>query len=202
MLKKIGLFTMCTASVFAMHDVGLNINDKDLEVVAKFDMGQFNDTTDAETVFVGVKFLHASEDNSDDIDDSLEMHDYAEMNFLMKREIEGSGGLSIGMGVKINYTQTQTEKFTTIPLGIEAEYALGISSAVPMSVGASIYYAPEVLSMQDAKNFVEYRVEFEAELIKDAFVLAGFRNLNTNYDTQTGTTNYNKSPYIGFKFAY
>lgn len=201
MLKKLGLLIICAVSAFGVHNVGLNINDKDLEFDAKVDMGQFSDVTEANTVFVGAKFLHASEDNSDDINNASNMHDYAEMSFLMKREI-GDLGLSIGLGMKINYTQTNSENFVSIPLGIEVMYKLPVTNLVPMYIGGSIYYAPEVLSMQDAKNFLEYRVQFEAELIKNAYVLGGFRNLNTNYDIAAGNLNYNRSPYIGFKFAF
>ncbi|MEA2091347.1 MAG: hypothetical protein U9O83_03150, partial [Campylobacterota bacterium] len=109
MFKKLGLLAIFAVSAFAMHNVELNINDKDLEFGAKLDMGQFNDSTEPDTVFIGAKLLHANEDHSD-IDNSADMHDYIEMNFLMKREIDNSG-LSIGLGVKLN----NTEDFTTIP---------------------------------------------------------------------------------------
>jgi len=192
MFKKLGLLAICGVSAFAMHSVELNINDKDLELGAKLDMGQFNDTTEPDTVFIGAKLLHAHEDHSD-IDSDI--HDYIEVNFLMQREMNDSG-LSIGLGVKVN----NTEDFTTIPLGMEALYRLPTGSVIPMYIGASIYYAPEVLSMQDAKNFLEYRVGFDAELIKNAHVVAGFRNLDTNYEAVN--INYNKSIYAGFKFAF
>ena len=40
MLKKISLITVCAVSVFAMHNAEININDKDLEIGARLDMGQ------------------------------------------------------------------------------------------------------------------------------------------------------------------
>jgi len=52
MLKKILLMTVTVISAFALHTAEININDKDLELNAKFDMGQFNETIYPNTVFV------------------------------------------------------------------------------------------------------------------------------------------------------
>ena len=65
MFKKLGLLAVCAASAFAMHNVELNVNDKDLEFGAKIDMGQFNENVEPDTVFVGAKILHGSVDNSE-----------------------------------------------------------------------------------------------------------------------------------------
>ncbi|MCD6433515.1 MAG: hypothetical protein J7L21_05675 [Sulfurimonas sp.] len=197
MLKKLGLIALCGASAFAMHTIELNVNDKDLEFGARLDMGQFSDATEPDTVFVGGKFLHGDDSHSD-FDNSSDIHDYMELNFLMKREIDDIG-LSIGLGVKLN----NTENFTTVPLGVEASYKLPVDVKVPMYINAVLYYAPEVLSMGDAKSFLEYRLEFDAEVIKNGHVIAGYRNMDTNYDSdEGGNINYNSSPYVGFRFAF
>ena len=206
MIKKLGLVILCAVSTFAMHNVELNVNDKDIEIGARLDMGQFSDATEPDTVFIGGKFLHGDKSHSsyNEYNFMQDINDYMEVNFLMKREI-GNIGLSIGLGVKIN----NTKDFTTVPLGAEIMYKLPVGGKVPMSVGGCVYYAPQVLSMDKAKNFLEYRIEFDAEVIKNGHVIAGFRNMDTNYDDPTipvtsnrGNKNYNKSPYIGFRFAF
>jgi hypothetical protein len=196
MFKKIGLLTLCAASVFAMNSVELNINDKDLELGAKVDVHQFSEATKEDSVYIGFKFLHVDESHSDIVSGG-DMHDYYEVNFLMKREINSSG-LSVGLGVKVN----GTDSYATVPLGVEVGYKLPVSS-MPMHLGASIYYAPEVLSMQDAKNFLEYRVDFEVEVIEHASVTLGARSIDTNYvASKGGDLQYNRSAYIGFKFSF
>ena len=190
MFKKLGLLVVCTVSAFAMHSIELNINDEDLEITAKADMGQFSDVTEPDTVFIGARFLHSSEDN-------LDLDDYAEVSFLMQREVEDTG-FSVGLGIKANYTKD----FVTIPVGVELAYKIPVDVQVPMKISTAIYYAPKVLSMQDAKNFLEYRVQFEAEVIKNANVFVGYRNIDTDYDRFLGDVNYNKSAYIGFKFSF
>ncbi|WP_321778883.1 YfaZ family outer membrane protein [Sulfurimonas sp.] len=199
MLKKIGLLALCGVSAFAMHSVELNINDKDLEFGVKVDMGQFNEATDPDTVFLGAKLLHGSKDHSD-AKSSSDLNDYYEVNFLMQRKVK-STDLVIGLGVKLN----GTKNYNTFPLGAEASYKLPFGDTMPLFVNGSIYFAPEVLSMQDAKNFLEYRVGLDLEVIKNGSVTLGYRSLDTNYISGKGYSddfNYNKSVYIGFKFAF
>ncbi|NPA60605.1 MAG: hypothetical protein GXO30_09140 [Epsilonproteobacteria bacterium] len=194
MFKKIGLLALCSISLFAMHSVELNINDKDLEIGAKIDMHQFSDTTKEDSVHIGFKFLHADKSHSD-LSSSADMHDYYEMNFLMKREIE-STDLTIGLGVKIN----GTESYMSVPIGVEVGYKLPFSSSMPMHIDGAIYYAPEVLSMRDAKSFLEYRLNFEVEVIENASVILGARSLETDYVNKD--IRYNSSVYLGFRFSF
>lgn len=204
MLKKLGLLSVSVAAAFAMHSVDININDKDLEVGAHLDMGQFNDTVEPNTVFLGARYLKGNEDHGD-----FHRNDnaYHELNFLMKKEVSNSG-LSLGLGVKANYTRASiggsNRDFTSVPLGVEAGYRLPVDTAVPLYLGGSVYYAPEVLCMNDAKNFFEYRANFDVEVIQNGRITLGYRSLDTNYDI-AGTTvkkNYNHSAYIGFKFQF
>ncbi|MBU0720563.1 hypothetical protein KJ877_04425 [bacterium] len=198
MLKKLSLIALCSASAFALHTAEININDKDLELGARLDMGQFNEATEPNTVFVGAKFLKGDAEHSDFSENSIK--DFYELNFLMQREIAGNG-LSIGLGVKINHTKD----FTSIPLGIEAAYKLPASNTVPLYFGAGVYYAPEVLSMEDGNNFLEYRAHVDIEVIENGRITVGYRALDTNYEDSAGSSikvNYNRSAYAGFKFAF
>ena len=191
MLKKLGLIVLCTASAFAMHSIELNINDKDLELGVKVDMGQFNDTVDPDTVFIGAKVLNADADNSDF---NSNINNYYEASFLMKRKIANTN-LVIGLGVKLN----GTKNFSSIPLGAEVTYKI-LDGAIPLYLNGAIYYAPDILSMQDAKDFLEYRISLDVELITNGYITVGYRSLDTNYDS--GDINYNKSAYLGLKFAF
>jgi hypothetical protein len=201
MLKKITLISLCAASAFALHTAEININDKDLEVAAKLDMGQFYRSAEPNTVFVGAAYLKGNEGHGgafySNTDEKMEA--FYELNFLMKREIARSG-LSLGLGVKANHTKD----FTSIPLGIEAVYKLPLGLMIPLYLGGSAYYAPEVLSMDNAKDFQEYRVHFDIEVIKNGMVTLGYRTIETNYeyDSQVISVSYNKSAYAGFKFAF
>jgi hypothetical protein len=206
MLKKLFMVALFATSLFAMHTAQININDKDLEVGAKFDIGQFNTAVEPNTTFVGVKFLNPHEDNSDLADNSSvaagkTLDSYGEVNFLLMRNV-GNQGFSFGMGLKLNYT----EEFMALPIGFEVGYKIPDLDIVPMSLHGSLYYAPQVLSFLDAKNFLEYRINFDIELIKNGFITLGYRNMDTKYfdssATKLGNLNYNSSFFFGFKVAF
>jgi hypothetical protein len=209
MLKKIGLLSASVVSGFAMHTAELNINDKDLQIKASVDLGQFNETVDPNTTYLGASYLNANEEHSDIKDGgSLKTDGYYETSFLMRREIKESGVL-FGIGVKANYANLKTgasnvgdRTFISIPLGIEAGFKLPV--AIPVILDAKVYYAPESLAFSDADNYLEYGVGVSVEVIERGSIVAGFRNLDTNIKVNTTTykINYNKSGYFGFKFAF
>jgi hypothetical protein len=190
MLKKLSLITVSAVSVFAMHSAEINVNNRDLELDLKFDMGQFNETIEPHTVFLGGKYLKADEKHSN----VNSIDDYYELNFLMQKEV--SENLRLGLGIKVNHTKD----FTTFPLGIEASYKLPIETVAPLYIGGSFYYAPDVLAAEDADSFKEYRVTLDAEVIKNGLVTVGYRTLDTDYKNRD--VEYNKSVYIGFKFLF
>jgi hypothetical protein len=204
MLKKLGLISAITASAFAMHGVDININDKDLEFGAALDMGQFVNTIEPNTVFVGGRYLKGNEAHSDFTTNN---NAFYEASFLMQKTVSGRD-VTIGLGVKANHTKadfgTRNLDFTSIPLGIELGYKLPTNTPVPLYLGGKLYYAPEVLSMNDAQSFLEYRINLDIEVIPNGRVTLGYRNIDTNYDVAgvTHNTNYNRSAYAGFKFQF
>jgi len=194
MLKKVTLLAASFASAFALNSVELNINDKDLELGAVIDIANLSDMTEPDTVFLTAKFLHADKANGD-ITSNADMDDYYEVGFLMKRDFNSN--LEIGLGMKLN----GTKNFASIPLGGEARYAL--DTVLPMYVGGVIYFAPSVLTMSDAKNFMEYRLTLDVEVIENAMITLGYRSLDTDYDKPVARDlNYNSSFYAGFKFKF
>ncbi len=196
MLKKLGLITLSAVSAFAMHNAEININDKDLEIGAAFDLGQFSDTVEPDTTFVGFKYLNGAEENSND---DLDTNGYYEANFVMRREVQDSG-VTFGIGVKTNYTKVADEHFMTIPLGLELGYS--VESQIPMHIGAKVYYAPESLSLSDADGYLEYRIDVSVEIIERGSVVLGYRNLDLKFDITDDSINYNSSAYFGFRFAF
>lgn len=190
MFKKISLITLSAVSVFAMHGAEVNINNSDLELSAKLDMGQFNEGVEPDTIFLGAKYLKADERHSD----VRCIDDYYELNFLMQKNVNSD--FRLGLGVKLNHTKD----FVSAPLGLEAVYKLPVTSSVPFYIGASIYSAPEVLSFDKADGFLEYRIGVEAEAIKNGFITFGYRHLDTNYEARD--VEYNESLYFGLKFLF
>ena len=196
MLKKLGVATLLGANLMAMHNLELNINDVDLEAGLRLDMGQFNDAVEPNTTFIGVKYLKADNDHSDYDSPNA----YMEVNFLMQRKIKDTG-MYAGLGVKLNYINNDgSNDFSSIPLSFKVGYI--VPSALPVNVYAEAFYAPKVLSLRKAEGYYEYRLGVDVELIENADVYLGYRDLETKYENFSGYINYNRSAYIGFRFKF
>ena len=195
MLKKVTLVALFSASAFAMHSAEININDTDLEVNAKFDLGQFNSNVEPNTTFLGFRIMDV--DNTHASNKGYKNDPYYEMNFMMKRPLSDSG-FSVGMGVKFNYTTD----FSSIPLGLEGTYQIPAANFVPMYLNASAYYGPRVLSFDKADRYYDYRISYDIELIKDGRITIGYRSMNTDYQDARGDYIYNHAFYGGFKFFF
>jgi hypothetical protein len=201
MLKKIALIALCSISAFALESIGLNINDKDLSIMAKFDMSK---DTAPKSMTMGIGFLNAHVSNSDDVNYSNDGDvDYLtpliEGNFLIISEIENSGTY-IGLGVKINATKNDEDMFLTMPLGLEIDYIVPTLYYMPMKVGISAYYSPNSLSFMDADNYTEYNLHYDIQVINNAIMSIGYRMLETNYNSYD--LKYNSSAYFGFKAVF
>jgi hypothetical protein len=199
MLKKLGLLSLATVSAFAMHTFELNINDKDLGVALKLDMGQFTNVEPG-TTFIGAKYLKADASHSDFTNDN-DFHSFYEVNFLKTKEIADSG-ISLGLGMKVNYTEQNTQTYSSVPLGFEGIYVIPNMKIIPITVNVSAYYAPEVLSMEDAHGYYEYGMNVRFEVIENGLIVVGYRNMNISYNSSNDYMNYNNSGYVGFKFAF
>jgi len=195
MLKKLALIAIFAVSAFAMHSAEVNINDTDLEISAKADLGQFNYNIEPNTTFLGFRIVDA--DDSHGPKNGYKNDPYYEVNFLMRQALSSSG-LSVGMGVKFNYTTD----FSSVPLGLEATYKIPADAFVPMFINGSLYYGPRVLSFGTADRYYEYRLSYDIQLINNGEVTIGYRSMHTNYTDVRGDYTYNQAFYFGFKFLF
>ena len=190
------MLSAAAASAFAMHTAEININDTDLEVNAKFDMGQFNDAVEPETMYLGAKFLNGDESNADvSGGGSVKLDPLYEVNFLAIHAV-GNQGMSLGMGVKFNHTQN----YSSLPLGLEFAYELPLKDLVPMKLEGALYFAPRSLAFSDADSYLEYRLDYNVEIIPHGDIVVGYRHIETNYKNLDFV--YNASIYFGFKIGF
>jgi hypothetical protein len=151
---------------------------------------------------MGFTYLKGSPENdSIDANNNDSIDKYIDFNFMVKQNIQDTG-FKVGLGVKAVYTSAGTNDYVALPIGAELSYVLPLQSPIPIGFTASASYAPQSLSFADAKDYLDYKVEAYAALMDRASVYAGYRNIDTNYDLNSGEYTYNKSAYFGIRFSF
>jgi len=195
MLKKIVLGSMIATSVFASHQLEINLSDEDVEAGLRLDLSKMNNI-DADTYF-GMKIVNGNEKNSETI---RKTDPLIEASFLIMRPVNNVSGLKVGLGVKGEFTNIDGDDFVATPLGLEVEYKLPFNSPIAVYAGGMFYYAPGPLCFSDADRYVESRANIDFEVIRNGRITVGYREIET--DVKKRDVTYNETLYAGFKFLF
>jgi len=204
MLKILTATVLTAASLMAMHEAEINLNNNDIDLRVDLDMGQFNNTIEPDRVFVGAGYLYASgEHNSlSGAQDSRLM----DVHFMVQQPLAPVPDLTVGLGAKGVYTKVELggsdRDFYALALGAKLRYQLPPHIKVPIAFNGQIFYAPNVLSMSDAKNYMDWDLSAEAMVIDRASIVAGYRRVDTNFDNPNVDMVLNESWYVGVKFRF
>lgn len=195
MLKKIILGTLISSAAFAANQAELNINNNEVEGQFRFDLSKTGNNL--EGAFAGVRILNGDESNSDTISN---IDPLLEASFMVMRPVDGVEGLSLGLGLKAEYTKLDGHNYMAIPFGLEADMKLPVATPFPFYVGGAMYYAPSVLSFQDGDGYFEARIHLDAEPIKNGRIEVGYRQIDTDVENRNVT--YNDALYFGFRYDF
>ncbi len=184
--KKLCLTTLLSLGLLhAQSNVGININDEDLEVSASIDLNALAYYSDSTSYTLDASYLHTDGDNLTTVGVS------AESTF------QGVEGLALGLGIKSVFA----DDFIAIPFFAKAKYTLPLNYSIPTtSLTTTLAYAPSVLAFSDAESYTEFRVEADMEIITNVHLFTGYRNIGTEYDTNDQT--FNNSFYGGMKLSF
>lgn len=169
----------------AENSIGLNISDKDLEVLASVNLNQYADYSDSTTYVIDGYYLRTDDDNLFAIGLSGE------------NTLQGVEGLTLGFGARFVFT----DNFTALPLFGKARYTLPFNDRIPTtSLNVSLAYAPSVLTFSDGESYREFRMEADMEVIQNIHLFTGYRNIDTEYKSYD--TTFNESFYAGMKLSF
>ncbi len=186
------LVTMIIApatTLAADASVELNVNDSDFE--ARLDVLV---NSGGAPLTVGGGFLY-----SDDDDFWL-----SNVNLAIKDEV-GAPGLNLGLGFKAVFgdTDTDNDDFTTLALAFQflAEYDFRESGAnLPISIAASLAWAPEILSFSDTEGYFEFYTAVYIHINYWASILLGYRDIEIEYDD--GAEGEHDAFYFGARLTF
>lgn len=195
MLKKIIVTLLLGTSLFAANQVSVNVNDKDVGGEIRLDMGRMGNAMS--NTYIGARFLNGDNNNSNTIGDPKPL---MEVSAMVMGHVQGIPGLKLGFGVKGEYTKIDGQIYTAIPLGVEAELQLPISTPFPFYLNGAFYYAPSVLAFKSADSYTETRIGLDVEPIQNARIGVGYRIIDT--DLKTRNVTYNDAWYFALRLDF
>jgi len=194
MLKKLLLLIWISAALYAQHDASINLNNDEIELKGNLDIGEMNESDYPDTYFLTLGFLDVDNDESTD--------PMFEAGLMLRQNIEAVEGLRFGLGLKGTYTEVANSDHAAIPLGAELEYTLPFVFSMPIKLKGALFYAPSVLSFKDADGYSEGRIELSIDIVEQATLFVGYRNIETDFDGYRGDYTYTDKGYIGAKVRF
>lgn len=193
MFKKIMISTLLSSAILlAESGVGLNINEKDLEIEGILDSRNLAALQTTSTIYqADVNFLNA--DNEKLIGAGI----------FATNKIEGLVGVEMGFGAKFIWAEVGDEDFTSLPLMVQVRYTFPplMYAIPPIALEARGLYAPSVLSFRDSEDYSEVRFSADMEMIENVKVYAGYRNIHVSYKGISRDL-FDTGYYAGLKFTY
>jgi len=201
MLKKVILVTLLAfTTLSAMHEFEINLNQKDLDLHLGLDMGQFNDSIEPDSFMIEMRVMKGDTIHSR-LPSAQNTNIFGDFGFVAQSSSAMAPGLMMGMGLKMVYSDLETKSIFAMPLGILVDYTLPFNIPIPLHIGGKAYYAPQVLSFEASKNYMEFQTNFDIEVMDRGLITLGYRWIETplHYDENAY---YNRSYYFGLKFKF
>jgi hypothetical protein len=110
-------------------------------------------------------------------------------------------GLSLSAGARgfLALLSTPNEDVFGLAPGVEARYVLPYSH--PMAVVGNIFYAPNILTLGDAKNILDLDVRYEVQVVPNAVGFVGYREFRFDSD-QGDDTRAANGIHVGGRFSF
>ncbi|MBD3806211.1 YfaZ family outer membrane protein [Sulfuricurvum sp.] len=195
MLKKIIVALLMGTSLFAVHQVGVNVNDKEVGGEIRLDMGRMGNAMS--NAYIGARFLNGDNNNSKTITNPDPL---MEVSFVSMGDVNGVSRLKVGLGIKAAYTEIDGSRYAAIPLGVEGELRLPLNTPFPLYLNGALYYAPSVLSFKEGDGYMQRHIGIDAKLIDNARIGVGYRTIDT--DLKSRDVVYNDAWYFGMRLDF
>jgi hypothetical protein len=197
MLKKMAMTTLFASSLLlAESGVGININEKDLEVEGILDSRNLAILQTSSTIY-------QADFNFINVDSEKKL---LGAGLGATNKLEGVEGIELTFGAKFIWADDNldyTDNFLAVPLMAKVRYNFPplLYNIPPVAVESKVLYAPKVLGFGDAENYSEFRVSADIEMIEQVRVYVGYRNIKTKYNNFTESI-LDNSFYAGLKVSY
>lgn len=88
------------------------------------------------------------------------------------------GVFDIGLGGRLVYVYTDLFDEAALAIGLRVRFF----PVQRLGFGGSVFYAPQIVTFMDGENYQEASVSMEYQLLPQAFVYVGYRNIEVDFD--------------------
>jgi len=179
------LSALCSTSLARSFDINLS------DDAAQFKYGSLIGGTNYGRTEMSIGFLYNEDDNY-----------LGEIGLLVIDEAGSkTPGLELGVGPKFWFGGSDEADVDISAIGLGGQLRYKNPNVPRIVYGASIYYAPSVVSFMDADNMLEYDIRLEYELLPTANVYLGFRSIEAEIKNRKDVE-IDESAIIGLRFKF
>lgn len=158
---------------------------------AQFKYGSLVGGTNYGRTEMGIGFLYNEDDNY-----------LGEIGLLVIDEAGSkTPGLELGVGPKFWFGGSDKADVDVAAIGLGGQFRYKNFNVPRIVYGASIYYAPSIVSFIDADNMLEYDIRVEYELLPTANVYVGYRSIEADIKNRDNVE-IDNSAIIGLRFKF
>lgn len=167
-----------------------------VEVMLSNETAQFTGFTDASaTGYGGVEFEGGLFLNEDD--------DWAaHLGFMVQGAPRSQQPFSFSVGAKAYYLDFDAEDADAQALAIGGGAAYHFPGTTPMSLGAQIFYAPDITTGGDADRLVDASLRFAVEVVPGTSGFVGYRLLEAGAEHGGDDYELDENLHIGLRVTF
>ena len=191
MLKKFFLPTLLLVTSlysFERASLGLNINNKDVEIEGRTSLEYITAIPEYSNFFLSGNILNSDEN-------------LYGLGISVENSVVNYQNILFNIGLKTVFSSHNNQDFAAVPITFGAKAQIFRNYLPYTYLGIKANYAPSALSYKDADDYKEYRIEVDSNVVPNIDVYAGFRRIDTKYN-DTGKYRLNSKAYAGFKFVF
>lgn len=129
--------------------------------------------------------------------------DIAEANLhLVDRPQPGRDALVLGVGGKATFISEDPRDATGGALALGAKLRWTLPNYNRAAVAGGLYFAPSATSVSDIDGYQEYALRGEFQVLEDANVYLGYRNIELGYDDAGPDRDFDDGVFAGLNLQF
>ena len=189
MLREIVATSLISLSLIAgQNSAELNVNNEDFQIKSDFQINKLKVDESSTEYYVGVDYLSLDNGFYKDEDEGIfGVKFYARNHYVNSMALSPYGNferynamLAFGMKAVIGHNSHDT--YYALPFFAELNFRLSALRLPNVTLNAEAYYAPSPLSFHSIDSYMEYKFYGEVEAIDNVSIVAGYRNIDIDFD--------------------